>query len=119
MTELEWWFCVDPSKMLALLKRQQGGRKMRLFAVACCFRIGHLITDLRSQRAVAVAEQYADGMVADEERSEAELAASACYEEQGKGFFKSSIDLGFPRWQGPTLPLPARMAIFSAHSAAN
>src|SRR5262245_45697139 len=114
MTEVEWWCCVAPSKMMAPLKRQQRGRKMRLFAVACCYRIGHLITDPRSQRAVAVAEKYADGLVVEQERGEAEVAASACYKEQGKGLFEPSIDIGSPRWHGPIIPFPTRIAINSA-----
>lgn len=76
MTESEWQTCDDPRRMLAWLTgdpRERGGtnppvvhptpRKLRLFAVACCRSVWHLLTDERSRRAVEVTERYADGLV--------------------------------------------------------
>jgi hypothetical protein len=47
--------------MLAFLRGAASERKMRLFATACCRQVWRLLPDERGRRAVAVAENYADG----------------------------------------------------------
>jgi hypothetical protein len=37
MTEAEWFACADPERMLGFLERRASDRKLRLFAVACCY----------------------------------------------------------------------------------
>ena len=88
MTEAEWLACTDPQEMHDFLwvkasdglKRNEGRgqRMMRLFAVACCRRIWHLLIDKRSREAVEVAERYADGRATDEELEIASVGLMLC-----------------------------------------
>lgn len=52
-------------------------RLMRLLSVACCYLIWDLIKDEKNQRAVEVAELYADGLATEEERAKAHSSSSA------------------------------------------
>jgi hypothetical protein len=77
VTESEWLASNDTRAMiwalrpLLNLKHKRNARKLRLFGVACCQRIRHLIeAQPDAVLAVDLAEQYADGLV-----SEAEMLA--------------------------------------------
>jgi len=59
MTEHEWLTSVDLGAMVYILPAQNE-RKWRLFAVACCQCIRHLLHDARSQNAIAVIETMAE-----------------------------------------------------------
>jgi hypothetical protein len=62
MTESDWLTSTDPQAMLAFLdgNGRASGRKFRLFAVVCCRRSWHLMTDASSWRVAEIAEQHAD-----------------------------------------------------------
>lgn len=91
MTEGEWLAGTDPAPMLAFLRGRASDRKLRLFAVACCRRIWHLLVAEvevwhrdeaafwhRCQEAVLLAEQFADGKATAEQ-----LAAATAYPRPG------------------------------------
>lgn len=78
MSEQIW---LDPRRdaphLANLFRGRVGPRKARLFAVACCRRVAHLLPDERSRRAVEVAELYADRQVKREELVRAHADAQA------------------------------------------
>lgn len=75
MTEDEWLTAIDPTPMLEFLNSKASDRKLRLFAVACCRRIWHLLPDAQSREAVEVVSRYVEGEATDEERLAALVAA--------------------------------------------
>src|SRR5436309_2837875 len=77
MTEAEWLACDDPRPMLEHLRGRASDRKLRLFAVACCRRVWHLLADKAYWNTVLVAERFADGQAI-----QRELAAARALAEQ-------------------------------------
>lgn len=69
MTEAEWNACTDPAPMLAFLQNEgkASRRKLRLFAVACCRKMAHVMSDESLRRPLDVAERFAEGKATDEE----------------------------------------------------
>src|SRR5262245_60647052 len=82
MTESEWLACTDPLAMLGLARRsgRESERTLRLFTVACCRRLWHLLDDERVRETVEVAERYADGLAGAAELEEASWRAGTAYE---------------------------------------
>lgn len=82
MTESEWQACRDPQKMLLFLRDREevATRKLRLFGLACCRHIWHLLSE-EMRRLIEAAEGYVEGMLGPVELGEAEMAASLHYSE--------------------------------------
>jgi hypothetical protein len=87
VTEPEWVACTDPRVMLEYLSGEVSDRKLRLFAVACCRRIWHLVSDERSRRAVDAAERYADGLAPLDELAAAQREAAPAYTDGTDAFY--------------------------------
>jgi hypothetical protein len=85
MTEREWSKCTSPETMigyLASLVSSSGAvrtRKKRLFALACCHRIDHLLTDARCREELQIAEEYAERQVSSEEHQAAWAAVLSSF----------------------------------------
>ena len=79
MTERQWRGKVDLDLLLAacewLREEKKNHRKLRLWACACCRRLGDLLADGRSWDAIAAAERLADGLANKEEVRKARDAA--------------------------------------------
>ena len=99
MTEQEWLFSTKTGPMVDYLGLQSSGRsrKLRLFAVACCRRVWHLLPNEPSRQAVLVAERYADKLT-----RTAELKAA--YADAGGDALRSSYNPAGPvvRVNAPT-----------------
>lgn len=61
MTESEWLAATDPTPMLEFLRGKASDRKLRMVAVASCYRIWDCFADVRSRAAIETAERFADG----------------------------------------------------------
>jgi hypothetical protein len=75
MTEAEWLVCGDPRPMLALLRGDDCGRKLQLFACACGRQLWKYIEDDRTRKAVEAGEAFADGLIGNDARRAATVGA--------------------------------------------
>jgi hypothetical protein len=80
VTEAEWRQGSDPEALIRFLRGRASDRKWRLFAVACCRTVGHLLDYERCQ-AVDVAERFADGLADRAELDAARAEVSAFLDE--------------------------------------
>jgi hypothetical protein len=86
MNEREWLSGTDPTLMLDYLRGsgRASERKLRLFAVACCRRLGHLALGDTVREAIEVAERFADGHATADDLQQA--AAQAKWYQRGYPF---------------------------------
>ncbi len=75
MTEEEWLTAADPEAMLERLQGTVRDRKWWLFGCCCCDGIRSLLSDKRSQKAIAVAERFVDGLADKDELNAARQEA--------------------------------------------
>src|SRR5262249_18213986 len=79
MTEAEWQSCSDPDQMLDSLELEtnlpESPRRFRLFAVACCRRLWHLMSEEPSRTAVEVVERHVEGLASEDDLLAAVTAA--------------------------------------------
>jgi hypothetical protein len=95
ITEVDWRACGDPTSLLHFLQNKGTERTWRLFAVACCRRIDHLITDERSRRAIEMAARYAEGTATEEALEEARVAAQAAQDEAKRAEWTAEAEENF------------------------
>jgi hypothetical protein len=81
--DAQWRICQSPWLMLDSLQCRVSDRKLRLYAVACCRRLPHVLADERCRSAVEVAERYADGRAEGAELATAEDATKDATNRQG------------------------------------
>src|SRR5262245_34404345 len=85
MTEGDWRTGTSAPPMLLYLGARLTGRRLRLFACACCRAAWHLLADRRSRAAVEAAERFADGEIDKGSLSLVYAAAATAAEESAQG----------------------------------
>lgn len=112
MTEAEWGVSGDPASMLDCLWTREHGytthwsntfwnpateRRLRLFVVACCYRIWRLIPEGLHRDAVLAAERMADGLSS---ASELEELEHRLREEHDQAYERNSALYAVDQWEG-------------------
>jgi hypothetical protein len=101
MTEAEWRSCISPEAILNLLTAEASPRMLRLYAIGCCRRIWHLLTDDRCRHAVEMAQRFVDGRASEHDLFAAEqvvAAAARLWGEVGSAVARSTHALGGAAW---------------------
>ncbi len=99
MTEYDWLACQEPQKMLVALRAtgKASDRKLRLFAVACCRQVWHLLTEVETRQAVEAAERVAEGLAGRAELASARSGLRAAVRDRlRRAVFSSAIAEGNP-----------------------
>jgi hypothetical protein len=106
MTHEEWQTCQDLDALLTYARRRShfSGRKRRLFACACCNRLGGLLPEPH-RHALALAQRFADGRAS---RAELTAAWSAAYHDP-------VTRISHAAWAACTAAGPAEGVLTQAH----
>jgi hypothetical protein len=93
MTEPDWLAATDPQPMLRFLRsrRQGSDRKLRLFAVACCWAPRPWLTENCCQDAVLTAEKYADGLVGERALARATAAMGPGFRDRHTASLREAV----------------------------
>jgi hypothetical protein len=95
VTEAEWNRCDDPQAMLAFLRDsgRASDRKLRLFRVACCRRIWHILPEPACREAVEVAERFAEGTAPHAELAGLRDRVAAVYQELARARYEAEFSV--------------------------
>jgi hypothetical protein len=123
VTEAEWYECTGPVAMVDFLLEsgRANDRKLRLFAVACCRQIWHMLPDPGCRLAVEVAERFADGNETLEQLVSARMAAAEVPITGGMAGLEAcqapltvaAHDAVYPRWHIATADFVAEAVLWS------
>jgi hypothetical protein len=94
VTESDWLNCTDPTPMLEFLQGKASQRKLRLFACACARLLWDSLPNGILREVVEAGEQYADGLLSNEERKAFIHRLHAPFGQQPKPF----AWFGVPAW---------------------
>jgi hypothetical protein len=107
MTGHDWLACADPQAMLNSLRGKASERKVRLYLCACCRRIWPILADERCRAAVEASEDYADGLIGDEQLRAAFIGTQrASYELHPAEVYREDLDEAYSACTFLALPSP-------------
>jgi hypothetical protein len=123
MTEEQWRACTSPEAMLNYLTDHASPRKLRLYAIGCCRRIWHLLSDDRCRYAVEMAQRFVDGRASPVDLLAAERLVAAVarpWGDIGSALARATFSLGGAAWAATRASawLAAWDAAFDARMAA-
>jgi hypothetical protein len=80
MTDAEWLALTDTLPAVNAAAPHVSDRKLRLFVIACCRRVWHMLPDDGYRKAVEVAERFCDGLATSRQLARARNIATALHQ---------------------------------------